>query len=93
MNPLLFQSPREVMRDFMPDPDSRSIDPVSVAQVLERRRHSQYRSRMLKLRLLSELKAFRLWLFSAEHRLMAGLNGLIHPHSRPVRVRARKHRW
>jgi len=92
MNPLLFQSPREVMRDSLLDPVNQPVDPAKVDQALERRRHRQYRNHMLKLRLTAEFHILRNGLFSAEHRLMARLNGLVHPHPRPVAIRANKHR-
>jgi hypothetical protein len=90
MNPLLFQSPREVMRDFPPDPDNRPVNPADVDQALEHRRHVNYRNHMLKLRLHAELKVFRLGLVSAEHRLLARLQAVIHPHSRTVAVHSHR---
>jgi hypothetical protein len=91
MNPLLFQSPREVMRDFLPDPDNQPVNPANVDKVLEHRRHISYRNHMLTLRLHAELKVLWLRLVSAEHRLLARLQAWPHPHHRTVTVHTRRH--
>jgi hypothetical protein len=92
MNPLLFQSPREVMRDFLPRPDNRPDSPADVDKALEHRRHASYRNHMLTLRLHAELKVLRLGLVSAEQRLLARLQSLTHPHGRTVAVHSRRNR-
>lgn len=78
--------------DFLPNPDSKPVNPADVDQALEHRRHVRYRNHMLKLRLHAELKVLRLGLVSAEHRLMARLNGWIHPHAGPMVIHIRRHK-